>query len=83
MKVSELIEALKQIKNQDALVIMSSDAEGNSKEIFSGDIEVGYWCPEERDTVHPDTIEEIREYDGEEEAAEYLATKLECITLWP
>lgn len=43
MIVRELIEQLQEIEDQESLVLMSSDAEGNSESPLQGITPVVYW----------------------------------------
>lgn len=70
MKVKELIEILKSC-DEDALVILSSDAEGNS---YSEESDIGSYYFDEENTE----IFDLKDY--EEEALQEMK---KCVTIWP
>lgn len=70
MKVKELIEILKSC-DEDALVILSSDAEGNS---YSEASDIGSYYFDEENTE----IFDLKDY--EEEALQEMK---KCVTIWP
>lgn len=84
MKISELIEQLQEIKNQDAEVIIARDQEGNGFSKFDG-FSQGIVRPEELDSHRIESY-----YDNEaEEDEEYglepgqRDTFVKVICLWP
>jgi len=68
MTVKELIEALKKIDNQDRIVVMSKDGEGNSYSPLADFGEVAYIAESTWDgTVGPEELTDEMRKDGWEE----------------
>jgi hypothetical protein len=71
MKVKDLIEKLKEF-DQDSLVVLSSDAEGNSYSKVSGDIEPYYFNEHSEEIFTDDDL-------SQDEAD----TLKKCVVIWP
>ena len=80
MKVKELIEILKKL-DQEALVVMSRDAEGNGYEKMSGDVSTGMVFDSDEGTIgYPELDDELRKAGyGEDDIIEGTP----CVVLWP
>lgn len=62
MTVRELIKLLKECDDQDALVVMSSDAEGNRFDTVKA-VQEGLYRLEWKELIHPDDAKEMDEFD--------------------
>lgn len=81
-KVAELIKVLKEY-DDDTLIVMSSDAEGNSYSPLSSFCE-GYYAPENTWSGTFFTDEDIEDDEEEEIFDEEMKEKaIKCLVIWP
>lgn len=81
MKIKELIEYLQGIEDQDRIVIMSKDGEGNAYSPFCGDHSVGWYEPESTWSGDVHSEEDIQDGFGIDENGNPVGEP--CIVLWP